>query len=542
MGSLVDSKWKQGDEITRRYEIIDIKAGGMGIVYLCYDRKFKKRVALKTLQERYLSSKTLSARFMWEAETWVRLEKHQNIVVAEYVTKIEDLPFICLEYIEGNEKYGAELKGWIRKGGIDLPGSVNFALQFCNGMVHASTKFKEMKRPFIYRDVKPANIMVTAERVLKITDFGLVKLALEPEAKADKKRKNDDEPEDFSLTQVGTIVGTPYYMSPEQWLCKELDVRADIYAFGCVFYEMITGNPPFAAATLDEIKQLHINVTPKPIPDLPARLSALIGTCLKKDKNKRYSDFSIIRDELNDMYHSFTGSRVYQDDKSVIKKSWELINKGISLFNLKYYNEALECFNAAIRLKASNPDAYRGRGSTYHALGKFDEAIKDFKDSLRLNPASAETYYNRGVTYFATGRNEKAAEDYTKAIELDENYAEAYFNRGVVLRKLGKLDEAVADYGEAIRVKPNYVKAYQSRGNAHFAMGNFEAAAADYKKAYKLNRNTLDALFNLALSSEHLGKNEEAILYWKLFISEAKNSPEQSAKVETARAHLQSLS
>ncbi|MBF0518606.1 MAG: tetratricopeptide repeat protein [Nitrospirae bacterium] len=542
MATNVESKWKKGDEIIRRYEVIDIKAGGMGIVYICYDRRFKKKVALKTLQQQYLNSKTLSARFMWEAETWVRLEKHQNIVQAEYVTKIEDLPFICLEYIEGSEKYGAELKGWIRKGGIDLPGSINFALQFCNGMVHASVKFKEMRRPFIYRDVKPANIMVTADKTVKITDFGLVKLALEPEAKADKKRTNNDELDDFAMTQTGTIVGTPYYMSPEQWLNKELDERADIYAFGCVFYEMITGAPPFSAKNLDDIKELHLRATPKPIPDLPGKLTALIGTCLKKDREKRYSNFSVIRDELNDMYQSFTGSRVYQDDNSDTMKSWELINKGISLFNLKFYNEALECFNAALKLKASNPDAYRSRGSTFHALGRYDEAISDFKDSIRLNPKSAETYYNRGVTFFAAGRSEKAVDDYTKAIELDENYAEAYFNRGVVLRKLGKLDEAIEDYGQAIRVKPDYVKAYQSRGNAHFATGNYEEAAADYKKAYKLNRTSLDALFNLALTCEYLGKTENALLYWKLFLSETKNSPQHSAKADTARAHIKSLS
>lgn len=104
------------------------------------------------------------------------------------------------------------------------------------------------------------------------------------------------------------------------------------------------------------------------------------------------------------------------------------------------------------------------------------------------------------------------------------------------------MDEAIADYGHAISVKPDYVKAYQSRGNAHFATGNYEEAAADYKKAYKLNRSSLDALFNLALTCEYLEKTENALLYWKLFLSETKKLPEYSAKADTARSHIKSLS
>ena len=174
-GAVAGSRWQTGDKIGGRYEVHHIRKGGMGIVYLCYDHESQKPIVLKTFQDIFLSEKSQTERFMWEAETWVRLEKHMNIVRAYYVEKIEDKPYIFMEYILGEEPFGPELSSWIRGKGLNLSLSLNFGVQFCSGMLHAQKKFETMNRPFVHRDIKPSNIMVTRDRIVKVTDFGLVK-------------------------------------------------------------------------------------------------------------------------------------------------------------------------------------------------------------------------------------------------------------------------------------------------------------------------------------------------------------------------------
>jgi serine/threonine protein kinase len=119
-------RWQVGDKIDRRYEVIRIKHGGMGVVYLCYDHKDGIPLAAKTIQDRILMECTSIershrlARFKLEAEAWVRLEKHPNIVRASYVSEIEGKPYIFLEYVTGDEQYGVELYDWIHRGGLQI--------------------------------------------------------------------------------------------------------------------------------------------------------------------------------------------------------------------------------------------------------------------------------------------------------------------------------------------------------------------------------------------------------------------------------------
>jgi serine/threonine protein kinase len=149
--------YQVGHRIGGRYEIRQILGGpgrsGMGIVYICHDHEFKKPMALKTFQDRFLSDQAVMDRFKWEAEAWVRLEKHYNIVRAYWVQMIQGRPYIVLEYIAGDSQYGVDLSGWIWRGGLrhngqpDIPLILNFSLQFCHGMMHAKKKFQEMGKP-----------------------------------------------------------------------------------------------------------------------------------------------------------------------------------------------------------------------------------------------------------------------------------------------------------------------------------------------------------------------------------------------------------
>ncbi|MBF0565434.1 MAG: tetratricopeptide repeat protein [Nitrospirae bacterium] len=571
-----------GELIGNRYRVHNVKKGGMGQVYLCYDVKSRRPVALKFLQTRFIGDKTLVARFMWEAETWIRLGKHINIVQAYYVDKIDDRPFLCLEYVEGNKHYGSDLKGWITKKGLDFPLSLNFAIQFCSGMEHAESVFNSMKRPFVYRDIKPSNIMVTADKIVKITDFGLVKLAHELESKSSgtvvhgkktvdtmngtiKDTLNDklcdkvNDKVDGKLTDKiidkvngkmsdtllishqGTIMGTPPYMAPEQWYGDEVDGGIDVYAFGCMFYEMITGEPPFKAATLDEMADLHMHSLPRSIPYAPKKLNEIILKCLEKDRNKRYSNFAEIKDYLQLIYAAITGSRLAIMTEGDSLAAWELVNKGVSLYNLSYYDDSLDCYNKAIEIKSNYPEAYYNRSILYFSLKNYDQALWDCNTAIQLNPDYTEAYYNRGNIYRSLGKMESALKDYDKAINLRPDYAEAYYNRGNIYRAHGNILEAIKDYDRAIDLKPNSYKYLYSRGYAFHSNANFIEAIKNYEAVTVLNPSFPQAFYNLALCLESAEQYEKSMETWDNYLRIAKNDPAQNDWIKNALSHIEKI-
>jgi serine/threonine protein kinase len=292
-------RWQVGDRIQGQYQIIKICGGpgksGMGIVYVCYDHVFKSPVALKTFQDRFLSDQAAIDSFKREAETWIRLEKHHNIVTAKWVQMIEARPYIGLEYVAGDKRYGSDLSGWIWQGGLrqngnpDIPLILNFALQFCHGMTHAKKKFEEMGKPFVHRDIKPSNIMITQDRVVKVTDFGLVKSFVGAVGDIPSMMIGNGGHQRLGLSKSGGICGTPPYMSPEQ--CRgenDIDERSDIYSFGCVLHEMLTGRYVFGARTPEGFLKAHLNSLPQS-PNVHPRFDKAVLRCLEKNPTDRYT-------------------------------------------------------------------------------------------------------------------------------------------------------------------------------------------------------------------------------------------------------------
>ncbi len=159
------------DMIENRYEVVNVKLGGMGVVYLCYDHDYREPVAIKSFQERFLDNETAVARFEQEAAIWISLDKHPHLVQARLVRNINGRPHIILEHISGMESMGADLRSWIDAKRLTLQQVMKFALHIALGMQHAQTK----QAGLVHRDLKPGNIMVTHEAIAKITDFGLVR-------------------------------------------------------------------------------------------------------------------------------------------------------------------------------------------------------------------------------------------------------------------------------------------------------------------------------------------------------------------------------
>src|SRR5260221_149421 len=207
--------FRRGEVLGNRYEVRNIVRGGMGIIYLCYDLETRSPVAIKTFQGRFLENERAMARFIQEARTWIRLEKHNHIVQAKLVKdigneRVRERPHIVLEYIAGPEGLGPDLKSWIDHRRLDLEHSLQIALGICLGMEHAVQQVPGL----VHRDLKPANILVRHDGIAKVTDFGLAYSLDSAQESPDAAQVDKALPN--RLTRVGAIVGTAPYMSPEQ--------------------------------------------------------------------------------------------------------------------------------------------------------------------------------------------------------------------------------------------------------------------------------------------------------------------------------------
>jgi len=514
----LSEKWKVGEKIEGRYEIHDIKKGGMGIVFLCYDHESKSPVAIKTFQDKYLTDKDSIDRFMWEAETWVRLEKHKNIVRADYVEKISDRPYIFLEYVSGDKTYGSDLTGWIWGNGLDLNTTLSFAIQFCLGIEHAERKFREMGKVFVHRDIKPGNIMITQDKVVKITDFGLVKAITEAKGDIETGSIKDETTgaERFGFSKVGSICGTPPYMSPEQCRGEDnIDIRSDIYSFGCVLYEMLTGQPPFKCPTFDDYRIHHLKVEPRPpmelSPNIPKQLNTLVMNCLEKEPSKRYQDFRSLRAELSQIYFQQCDGIITEETPQELE-AWEYSNKGGTLENLGKHQEAIDCCNKALEINPKLAEAWSIKGITLGNLGKLHEAITCFDKALEINPRNALAWNNKGVALDSLGKPQEALVCYDKALEINLRYANAWVNKGSAFGNLGKLQEAIVCFDRALEINPRDALAWYNKGTALDNLGKFQKGIDCFDRALEINPRYAEAWNNKGTALVNLGKPQEEIV------------------------------
>src|SRR5271167_3212404 len=254
------------------YEILSaIGAGGMGEVYRARDAKLGRDVALKVLPEAFARDAERMARFQREAKVLASLN-HPNIASIYGLEDSGATHALVMELVEG-----PTLADRIKAGPIPIDEVLPIAKQICEALEYAH------ERGIVHRDLKPANIKVTPEGTVKVLDFGLAK-ALE----------NEGTPADIAssptmsrlATQAGMILGTAAYMSPEQARGKSADRRADIWAFGCVLYEMLTGKMAFSGETVSDTLAAIIKEHPD-WAQLPAgtslRISVLVQRCLQKE-------------------------------------------------------------------------------------------------------------------------------------------------------------------------------------------------------------------------------------------------------------------
>jgi hypothetical protein len=284
-----------------QYQFVEkLGAGGMGEIYKAHDTRLNRFVAVKVLTAGRTESEH-RRRFLQEAQAASALN-HPNIITIHDIVSDEDSELMVMEFVSGKT-----LVPLIPKGGMRPALVLQYAVQIADALSAAHSA------GIIHRDLKPGNIMVTDSGLVKILDFGLAKLADPvPSDGDDSTRTIADAP----LTVEGSILGTVSYMSPEQAQGKKVDTRSDIFAFGAVLYEMLTGERAFTGessiTTLSAILRDNVRPMQEVVPDVPPHFSLLIDRCLKKDREERWQSMRDVMMALSALKRESDSGQLYR--------------------------------------------------------------------------------------------------------------------------------------------------------------------------------------------------------------------------------------
>lgn len=392
-----------GSVLNGRYEIIEkVGIGGMAIVYKAKDIYLKRIVAVKVLKEQYLEDKEFIKKFVIEAQSVANLN-NQNIVkiydVGQHIEDSKTYNYIVMEYIKGKT-----LNELIKdKGRLNSKAVVSISKQIANALDCAH------KHHIIHRDIKPHNIIIDENLNVKVTDFGIARIATSS-----------------TITYTSSVLGTVHYISPEQAKGKFIDEKSDIYSLGVVMYEMVTGKVPFDTDNAVGIAMQHINeplVEPiRLVPNMEPWLNSIIVKCMQKNPEERFESAESLIKSLNDKHIENNQKVTFNDNanralykesvyktsknkdinKPIIKnnKNREQLNKkkGIFDYTVTYVVLALLIIASVFfiyRLAVSNKATNTVKVPAVIGLDK-DEAIKLLKEK-KLNGLIVKTVNDDSV-------------------------------------------------------------------------------------------------------------------------------------------------
>ena len=545
-------------ETIGHYKILEkLGEGGMGQVYRAQDQNLDRQVAIKMLPPTLATDPNRLRRLKREAQVLATLD-HPNIVSVYAVDKIDEVPFLAMELVEGKN-----LSDFITKEGLSLHDFFEVAIPLTEALSVAH------ERGIIHRDLKPSNIMVSKEGDVKVLDFGLAKVRQLPGDDVDPNASTE------ALTVEGHVLGTMPYMAPEQVQGMPVDQRSDIFSLGIVLYQMATGHRPFKGANSAELISSILRDEPDPIDDLkqemPHHLGRIVRQCLEKEPEKRLESAKDVHIQLSDLRRevttdrrrsaSDTGGALEEPTPPAYKSRlprWVTALIGVAAVAVAVF--------IAIWLLGIETGGYEPLGPEAQALVQQAELFEQ-RGSTRQNQAAAEERYRRALTleaghpfvqsklaallarkqrqYPLMGQAEEATDLAEGALEQYPGLPEAHVALGTLAlldgdaegaaaaaREAQSVDEEVYSghslLGEALvaqdRVDEGLVElrlgaelaGADLRGRATLArvlkdLGRYSEAAAEYEGILDYNPDQPTALNNLAVIYMRSGRNLDAI-------------------------------
>jgi serine/threonine protein kinase len=475
----------------------------MGVVYFVSEREDGPLGAIKTYQARYVWSDDIRDQFFREAEAWVMLDPHPNVVTAIRVDLIEGFPCVLTEYVAGGD-----LAERIEAAPLPLTDALGLALQVCDGMEHIHRRGR-----IIHRDLKPSNCLLGVDGTLKVTDLGLAKPVLTSQESWDVSPR----PAMHGLNSARA--GTRSYMAPEQFTVgAALDGRADIHAFGVMLYQLVAGDlPPSGDLAREYIARAAVGRA------IESRLLSLILHCVETSPNNRPSSFTEVRTRLVTIFDLVCG-RPAPSSRVPAKESetdwWE---RGISFGALGRNDLAIACYDRALDANPNSPEVWANKGSTLHRMGRFDEALVCFERGLthctststrillwgnkgaaleelglplealnwfdRVVNAGGATYQvwrNMGVTLFELGRHSEALACFECALRDNMRDADSWWRKAATLMALDRCEDALDDCAAGLEIMPRSADLWRTRGLVLERLDQQGEALESYERALTL--------------------------------------------------------
>lgn len=500
-------EYRVDDVIEQRYEVQQVRRGYMGVVYIVYDRQRRRRVVLKTYQTKYLWDEDAIRRFNAEAELWIRLGSHPNIVCAYDIHTYMGRPHVVAEYV-----HGGTLRALV--GRLQPQEVIDYSIQVCRGMQHAVDQLN-----LVHRDLKPDNIMISFDGRAKVTDFGLSKV-LRPwqtffDAERAEPRHRIALRATFSTSGLG---GTLPYMAPELFDGAAASVWSDIYAFGATLYELFVGRLPFDAQRDDALIRLIRNAPPPDLrllaPNAPSEAAALVARCLAKRPGERFQSFAELEASLQRIRESLVGSPFADDspfDNHDEAERWK--ERGLAHMNLGEYKEALRCFKRTVELDQDQPDGWNLIARCSLKLWLYHEALQAVDEGLQRAVSRTEfsqLYGVRGDIFAMMQKPVEALAAYDKALSYTPNAPVLWRSKGMLLQRLGESASAQECLEKTIHLDPSDAPARRCLGDLLCDRGRHKSAADSYAEALRLDPRSVDGWVKYGACLLHLARVEEA--------------------------------
>ena len=525
--------YQVGETVAGEYRVEAVLGGaglsGMGSVYKVRHRDLEEPLVIKTIQAEQ-QSRDLLARFRREAMLWVELGSHPNVVRAIDVRELDWQLAIIAEYVEPDAVGRNTVGQYIRSGAGGLYKALRWAQQFGFAMQHAASRGLHA-----HRDIKPDNLMVNAAGDLKVTDFGLARAVV---AEAELTPSSQRGLPASRLTMVGSMLGTPHYMAPEQFVSSDqVDLRSDLYAFGIVLYEVLSGGQfPYRTAgdTIESLMRAHMTAEPQSL-DTP--MWSIVERCLQKQPAHRFQSIEAFLESVAGVARQL-GLHPLRRPQIDLALAEELYAKAQALVGLGRPRDALRVIEDYLERWPDEASGWTEKGRIHLTLSENAESVQASQRSLELNPGNSHALNNLGLALKRLNRAADSIRAFREAIVEDPQNTGAMMNMAEPLLSLRRYAEASAGLVQALRLAPTKETLRFNANNCAVAMlraGEGHAALEVFEELVKLGGEDSDIWSNLAAANLLLGNRRTAIGCFEKLLS--LEGPTGAALLELTRLY-----